>query len=117
MPKPDKYVKVEPFDTWLGDEVEDIVSGFAGIVVTVAAGINGCVDLVVVGKVKTDGSKAETNVLNVKRWKVLEHAKVILGPAIAIANNPALDELAAATAGNTSPQPFGPARLPYARDY
>lgn len=73
-----KQYHPETTDINLGDEVEDIVTQFVGIVVAVIFGVNGCAEIFAVAPVDKE-LKSRVHLQNHKRFKVITPLK-IAGP-------------------------------------
>jgi hypothetical protein len=63
-------------DLNLGDEVEDKLTGFRGVVTVQGVSLNGCVRMVVQPKLDKDGKLPESKGFDVDRLKRIEKAKV-----------------------------------------
>lgn len=69
-------INPNPNNVGLGDEVEDLVSGFKGVVVCLSQWINGCVRVVVQPKVDEKGAMLEAQHFDAPTLKVLKRKKV-----------------------------------------
>jgi len=72
---PETPFSVEEYTVKLGDQVEDIVTGFPGIVTAIICGINGCAEIFALSKVDDD-LRARTHLQNHKRFKIITPSAV-----------------------------------------
>lgn len=63
-------------DVELGNEVEDILSGFRGVVIAESLAINGCTRVVVQPKIDKEGKLPKAEAFDVGRLKTIKVAKI-----------------------------------------